>query len=113
MKDCLLGIDSQVVIRANAFRMKVIAHDPYVDDEQFGKFRADNKGLISRDLLRSMKPDAYFINIARPHLAGLSPDVVKYHSRMIIDDISLLIRNKCPVNLYNPVFWEHSHFYQK
>jgi D-3-phosphoglycerate dehydrogenase len=176
------AIGSQAAIRANAFRMKVIAHDPYVDDERFGRFgvektplddlmrrsdyilvaarvREDNKGLISRDLLRSMKPDAYFINIARahlvdydalfqvlkerfiagaavdvypsepipedypfigldniilsPHLAGSSPDIVKYHSRMIIDDISLLIRNKRPLNLYNPISWEHSHFYQK
>lgn len=173
------AIGSQITTRANAFNMKVIAHDPYVSDQHIesvgstrtplnelmaqsdyvviaARVRDDNKGLINGDNLKLMKPTAYMINIARahlmdydalydvlesksiagaaldvypsepvtedfpfiqlknvilsPHLAGSTNDVVKYHSRMIVDDISLMLEGKEPVNFYNPGSWEYSYF---
>lgn len=175
------AIGSEIAKRANAFNMRVIAHDPYVSDAHFEKYgavripleelmkesdyavisarvRDDNKGLISGSLFDKMKPTAFFVNIARahlvdydalyevlrnksiagaaldvypaepipedypfirldnvilsPHLAGSTTDVEKYHSKMIVDDISLLIRGIKPINLFNPESWEKSYFYQ-
>jgi D-3-phosphoglycerate dehydrogenase len=82
------AIGSQLAKRAKAFNMAVITHDPYVSDdyiESFGaaripldelfrlsdyiviaaRVRQDNRGMINTELLDSMKPTAYFINIAR------------------------------------------------
>jgi D-3-phosphoglycerate dehydrogenase len=161
--------------------MKVLAYDPYVSDpyiERFGaqrkpldelmkqsdyivvaaRVRPDNKGMISKDLLRLMKPSSYLINIARahlvdydalyqvlesksiagaaldvyphepipedypfigldnvilsPHLAGSTTDVEKYHSKMIVFDLSLALQGLKPVNLYNPESWERSFFHK-
>ena len=173
------AIGSEIALRAKAFRMKVIAYDPYVSDtyiERFGairepldalmkqsdyvviaaRVRDDNKGMINEELLGKMKPSAYFINIARahlvdydalyqvlknkkiagaavdvyphepipedypfiqldniilsPHLAGSTTDVEKYHSKMIVYDLSQAIQGRKPVNLYNPESWEKSYF---
>jgi D-3-phosphoglycerate dehydrogenase len=85
------AIGSQIALRANAFNMEVIAHDPYVSDDYLARFgakripldalfeqsdyiviaarvRDDNRGMITQELLGSMKPTAYFINIARATL---------------------------------------------
>lgn len=175
------AIGSEIALRAKAFRMKIISHDPYVSDpyiERFGalrnslkelmqqsdyvvvsaRVREDNKGMISRDLLQMMKPTSYLINIARahlvdydalyevlqsnsiagaaldvyphepisedypfikldnvilsPHLAGSTTDVEKYHSKMIVYDLSLALQGIKPVNLYNPESWERSFFHK-
>ena len=50
--------------------------------------------------------------ILSPHLAGSTTDVEKYHSKMIVDDITLLLQGKKPSNLFNPESWEKSYFYQ-
>ena len=126
------AIGSEISLRANAFRMKVITHDPYVSDpyiERFGairkplyelmqqsdyiviaaRVRDDNKGMINEDYP--------FINldniILSPHIAGSSTDLEKYHSKMIVYDLSLAIQGKKPVNLYNPESWENSCFYKQ
>jgi D-3-phosphoglycerate dehydrogenase len=82
------AIGSQIATRARAFGMDVITHDPYVTDhyiEGFGarripledlfrhadyivmaaRVRDDNRGMITGELLDSMKPTAYLVNIAR------------------------------------------------
>ena len=51
--------------------------------------------------------------ILSPHLAGSTTDVEKYHTKMIVNDLSLAIQGKKPVNLYNPESWEKSFFNKK
>lgn len=173
------AVGSQIAIRANAFNMKVIVHDPYVSDQRIESFgasripldelmtesdyvvmaarvRDDNKDMIHDGNLRLMKQTAFFINVARahmvdhhalhrvlkakqiagagldvfptepipedfpfigldnviltPHLAGSTSDVEKYHSKMIVNDISLILEGKEPVNLFNPGSWKTSSF---
>ena len=175
------AIGCEIALRANAFQMKVYAYDPYAPDlriEKFGVSRKpleelirasdyiviaarvseDNKGMISEELFRLMKPTAFFINVARahhvdydalyttlknkgiagaaldvypvepipedypfidldnvilsPHLGGSSTDIEKHHSRMIVDDISLILNGNKPVNLLNPESWQSSYFKQ-
>jgi len=48
--------------------------------------------------------------ILSPHLAGSSTDVEKYHSKMIVDDLSLMLKGKKPENLFNPESWDNSYF---
>ena len=48
--------------------------------------------------------------ICSPHLAGSSTDVKNYHSRMAVEDISLVIKGKKPERLFNPECWEKSYF---
>lgn len=99
------AIGTQVSLRANAFGMEVITHDPYVSDEhiqQFGarriplknlfeqsdyilisaRVRDDNRGMITRKLLGSMKPTSYFVNIARATLVDYDAlyDILKSKS---------------------------------
>lgn len=176
------AIGGEIAIRANAFKMKVLSHDPYRSDQRFERFgtkrvdlndlmsssdyvviaarvRDDNKHLINKENLGLMKQSAYLINIARawlidydalytvlenksiagaaldvypnepitedfpfiklenallsPHLAGSTTDLEKYHSRMVVDDISLILDGKRPLNLYNAQSWEKSIFYRK
>ena len=45
-----------------------------------------------------------------PHLSGSTTDLEKYHSKMVVDDISLILDGKRPINLYNGQSWEESNF---
>lgn len=99
------AIGSQLAIRARAFGMDVITHDPYVSEAHIEKYgarripldqlfrqsdyiiiaarvRDDNRGMITRELLGSMKPTTYFINIARAILVDYDAlcDVLKHKS---------------------------------
>ncbi len=48
--------------------------------------------------------------ILSPHLAGASPDIVKNHTRMVVEDISLMLKGQRPQHLYNPESWEKCTF---
>jgi D-3-phosphoglycerate dehydrogenase len=99
------AIGSQLAIRAKAFGMDVITHDPYVSEAHIEKYgarripldklfrqsdsiiiaarvRDDNRGMITRELLDSMKQTAYFINIARAVLVDYDAlyEVLKHKS---------------------------------
>lgn len=85
------AIGQAIARRATAFDMRVVTYDPYVADEvldEMGVRRVDlegltaesdfvamaakvtpeTMGLFSADLIRAMKPTAYFINTARAAL---------------------------------------------
>ena len=90
----LLGfgrVARQMVMYANVFDMKVIAHDPYVEKENFdllevencskeelfsnaniisvhASFSPENENLVTRKEFERMKPGSYFVNTARGEL---------------------------------------------
>lgn len=47
-----------------------------------------------------------------PHLGGSSTDIEKHHSKMVVDDISLILKGNEPANLFNPESWQNSYFQQ-
>lgn len=82
------AIGRAVARRAQGFDCRILAYDPYISEELFLQYNAqpvdletlfgeadfvtvhavltsENRGMIGADLLRRMKPTAYFINSAR------------------------------------------------
>ncbi len=85
------AIGRGVAERLRGFRSKILAYDPFVAKEVFARFQAESAGLedlfrrsdlvtihaahkdetegmITRALIESMKPSAYFVNLARAEL---------------------------------------------
>jgi D-3-phosphoglycerate dehydrogenase len=85
------AVGSAVARRVKAFGSKIIAYDPFAPGERFRELGAEkvgladlfkssdiitlhaadadeNRGMITRELIDSMKPDAFFLNLARATL---------------------------------------------
>jgi D-3-phosphoglycerate dehydrogenase len=85
------AVGSAVAKRVKAFGSRILAYDPFAPDARFKEFGAEkveldelfkkadiitlhaadadeNQGMITRELIDSMKPDAFFLNLARATL---------------------------------------------
>jgi phosphoglycerate dehydrogenase-like enzyme len=85
------AVGCAVAKRLRAFEANIIAHDPYAPDQRFSLYGADRvelpelfrradivtlhaadveetEGMITKDLIAAMKPEAFFLNLARAQL---------------------------------------------
>ncbi|HUT52157.1 MAG TPA: NAD(P)-dependent oxidoreductase [bacterium] len=165
------AVGSAVARRVKAFGSKIIAYDPFAPAERFSQFDAEkvelldvfkragivtlhaadldeNQGMITRQHLAAMKPDAVFLNLARsslvdndalyealqnhriagagldvfsseppkkddrflsldnvivtPHVGGMTHDVIRHQTDIIIADVAAFLSGKKPRFCANP-----------
>jgi D-3-phosphoglycerate dehydrogenase / 2-oxoglutarate reductase len=109
------GLISAAVLRAmrptayfvNIARAAIVDYDALLDILKAGAIAGAALDVYPVEPLPADSPLRMLDNVVlSPHLALASPDVVRHHSRQIVDDLHRLERGERPLHVANPDVFE-------